>query len=160
MTALRRSPLLLAVVLALIPAISLAVLIGPLGHHATSPTSVVTPAPRPTAVPRLLSELGLTPQNADASVTATEQGTTQLWHVSYRRQPIEGVAVGFGLFRQTVAEVDIPRFGSVTRVAVDDPALDGGSQYPLRTWQDAWTDVSNGQWFDQCCQVYTGGTVA
>jgi hypothetical protein len=277
MTALRRSPLLLAVVLALIPAIALAVLIGPLRHRATSPTSIVTPAPRPTALPlliardntsigaarafgpidvtgydhhdgvsiaryalaatpgplpsslpvwrlrgfvkadvsaleaqlgvapstpefpgdkpdgridvgqaqvatgsvstlltvatqpssdttaiaavaRLLSELGLTPQNADVAVTATEERNTPLWHVSYRRQPIEGVAVGFGLFRQTVAEVDITSFGSVTRVAVDDPALDGGSQYPLRTWQDAWTDVSRGQWFDQCCQVYTGGT--
>jgi hypothetical protein len=112
------------------------------------------------AATRVLSDLGLAPQNADVAATAVEEGRTALWRVTYTRRAIAGIQVGFGLQDATVAEVDITQLGNVTRVAVDDPALDGGSPYPLRTWQEAWAEVQGGHWFDECCQVYTGGGAA
>jgi hypothetical protein len=110
------------------------------------------------AVARLLAELGLTPQSADAAVRSRESGPTVTWDIAYTRRAIDGIPVGFGLAGGTeVADVQITELGNVTRLSVDAPALDGGSRYPLRTWQDAWSDVSRGHWFDECCEVFTGG---
>jgi hypothetical protein len=109
------------------------------------------------ATSRVLADLGLFPQNADATAFATGDTMTPGWIVTYTRRAIGGVPVGFGLLHQGIAEMQITELGNVTRVSVDNPAVDGGAPYPLRTWREAWADVSRGHWFDECCYVNTGG---
>jgi hypothetical protein len=43
--------------------------------------------------------------------------------------------------------------GAVTSLTVDAPAVAGGAQYPLRSVQDAWNEVSGGRWFSACCDL-------
>jgi len=102
-----------------------------------------------TAAGRVLSELGILPQNADARALHTVDG----WDVAYARRPIQGIPVGVDA---SVAQVDISPLGNVTRLFVDAPSLDGGAPYPLRSVQDAWADVSRGHWLAECCAGSTG----
>jgi len=110
-----------------------------------------------TAVSRALRSLGLMPQNADATASSRQGSTTTIWTVGFARNPIGGVAVGFGSFTSGVASVEVTAAGNVPRLSVDEPSVDGGAVYPLRSWRDAWSDVARGHWFDECCDVNTGG---
>jgi hypothetical protein len=105
---------------------------------------------------RVLRDLGLLPQNAGASATSWEARTTT-WDVEYARHAIDGVPVGFGSFTDTIASVQIDSMGNVSRLLFDEPSVDGGAAYPLRDWREAWSEVSRGRWFDECCMVNTGG---
>ena len=109
------------------------------------------------AVARVLSDLGIMPQNADATAIGRDDGSTPTWDVRFTRRPIQGVTVGFGLWYQGAADVQITQLGNITRLSVDGAAVDGGASYSLRTWREAWADVSRGHWFDECCYVNTGG---
>lgn len=108
------------------------------------------------AVTRVLSQLGLAPQNVDTHAGAVAGDSPEpSWQVTYTRRDVDGIPAGFGL-SPPAAQVDISALGNVTRIDIDDPAVDGGAPYRLRTVQDAWQDVSRGHWFDECCAAFTG----
>jgi hypothetical protein len=109
------------------------------------------------AVARVLSDLGISPQNADPTVSAMGDVRTPTWEVRFTRRHINGIPVGFGLLDQGVADVQITQFGNIARLSVDEPAVDGGALYSLRPWREAWAEVSRGHWFSECCYVNTGG---
>jgi hypothetical protein len=106
---------------------------------------------------KVLADLGLFPQNADATASDATDMETPGWYVTYTRRPIDGVPVGYGYWGHDVASMAVSRLGDVARFNVDNPSVDGGASYPLRSWRDAWSDVSRGHWFDECCEVNTGG---
>jgi hypothetical protein len=105
----------------------------------------------------VLADLGLFPQNADATASDATDMETPGWYVTYTRRPIDGVPVGYGLWGHDVASMAISQLGNVARFNVGNPSVDGGASYQLRSWRDAWSDVSRGHWFDECCVVNTGG---
>jgi len=109
------------------------------------------------AASQALVDLGLFPANADAAATPTTDTGTDGWAITYTRRSIGGVSSGFGLWNTEVASMEMDIYGKVTRFDVDAPSVAGGSTYQLRPWRDAWTEVSRGHWFDECCDVNTGG---
>jgi hypothetical protein len=128
--------------------------------HSSSPSAGVSAEPTDDAsaigeVTVMLDRLGILPLASDATAMDESAPPHSQWEVSFARRPIDGIPVGLGS-DNAVALVRLADL-AVSDMWVSAPAIDGGSPYPLRTVQDAWSDLARGHWFDECCEVYTGG---
>jgi hypothetical protein len=109
------------------------------------------------ALTRMLTRLGIPAHDADFSASDYGDASRADWYVSFVRKPLQGVPVGLGN-ADTLVSAEVDGHGNVSRFTVTEQAVDGGAVYPLRTWREAWNEVSRGHWFDECCEVFTGGS--